>query len=142
MKTKLLIAGFMLLMSIMATSCFQAEPTQSPTDTYQEESGTYLSAPLLEIEAKATNPEGDNDITPPSSPDGLQLWKIQVRYVKHDTIVFGNFKPKVTTDYDSAGPYLVKTKKRPTLENLAGPLKNFTPPGYSLEKFTHLQRLK
>ena len=142
MKTKLLIATFMLLMSIMATSCFQAEPTQSSPDTYQEESGTYLSAPLLEIETKATDPEGGNDITPPSSPDGLQLWRIQVRYVKHDTIVFGNFKPKITTDYDSAGPYLVKTKKRPTIENLSSPLKIITPPGYSLEKITHQQRLK
>ena len=142
MKTKLLIAAFMLLMGIMATSCFQAEPTQSPPDTYQEESGTYLSAPLLEIDTKATDSEGSNDITPPSSPDGLQLWKIQVRYVKRDTFVFGNFKPKITTDYDSAGPYLVKTKSRPTVKDLAGPLKNFIPPGYSLEKFTHLQRLK
>lgn len=131
----------MLLMSMIATSCFQAEPTQSPPEAYQEESGTYLSAPLLEIGTKAADPEGGND-TPHSSPDGLQLWRIQVLYVKRDTIVFGNFKPKITTDYDSAGPYLVKTKSRPTVENLAGPLKKITPPGYSLEKFTHLQRLK
>jgi hypothetical protein len=124
MKIKLLITA-MLLLGMMFTSC--------NLGSNQPEDPLIVSQPnRIEKEDPGEYPD-----VPP-----LQLWEVQLQFVKHDTLSFGNFKPKIITHYDSAGPFLVKSKRRPTVESLAGPLSYKTPPKYAIDKLTYLQRLK